>query len=146
MEAISTVNEDLEPTVLNYMLYYVLVRSENAEQMQYKYLIELVDSLIEASKGQRAQSAIRKNRPESSSPDKIKMRNPQMVTNKSGQSQKEDGQEEEEEDNYSDEEIANDSDEGDDGTNKLGKVVADDDDDDEDTDEQYVDEFEKIQK
>ena len=32
-EAISTVNEELEQPVLDYMLYYVLVRSQNAERM-----------------------------------------------------------------------------------------------------------------
>ena len=47
-EAISTVNEELEPAVLDYMLYYVLVRSENSEQMQYKNLISLLDSLIDS--------------------------------------------------------------------------------------------------
>ena len=55
------------------------------------------------------------------------------------------------EDNYSDEEIANDPDEGDDGTNKLvhvkatdnlvGKAAMNDDDD-----EEYLDEFDKMQK
>ena len=34
-------------SVLDYMLYYVLVRSENINQMRYNYLIELLDALIE---------------------------------------------------------------------------------------------------
>ena len=34
-EAISSVNEDIEPGLLDYMLYYVLMRSESHEQMQY---------------------------------------------------------------------------------------------------------------
>ena len=29
LEAISTVNEDLEPSIMDYMLYYVMVRSES---------------------------------------------------------------------------------------------------------------------
>lgn len=47
-EAINSVNEDLEPAVLDYMLYYVLVRSESAERMEYKNLINLLDSLIDS--------------------------------------------------------------------------------------------------
>jgi hypothetical protein len=66
-------------------------------------------------------SAQRKNRPESSSPEKLKMRNPQKNSDKKskGGAAKNEKQTEEDEDNYSDEEIANDPDEGDDGTNKL---------------------------
>ena len=45
-ESISTVNEDLESSVLDYMLYYVLVRSESADKMQYKVLVDLLDTLI----------------------------------------------------------------------------------------------------
>ena len=73
-EAISTVNEELETSVLDYMLYYVLVRSESPELMQYNLLVELLDNLIQTQC--RAASAQRKNRPESSSPEKLKMRNP----------------------------------------------------------------------
>ena len=73
-EAISTVNEELESTVLDYMLYYVFVRSESHEKMQYNLLIELLDSLVQNQS--RTQSAQRKNRPESSSPEKLKKRNP----------------------------------------------------------------------
>ena len=76
-EAISTVNEDLEASVLDYMLYYVLVRSQSADKMQYKVLIDLLDSLINTQP--RVASANRKNRPESSSPEKLKLRNPQKV-------------------------------------------------------------------
>lgn len=72
-EAISTVDEDLDVSVLNYMLYYVLIRSVDHENMQYQYLISLLDSLIQTQS--RSQSASRKNRPESSSPDKLKLRN-----------------------------------------------------------------------
>ncbi len=34
-EAISTVDEDLDDSVLNYMLYYVLTRSSDHENMEY---------------------------------------------------------------------------------------------------------------
>ena len=67
-------NEDLENSVLDYMLYYVLVRSESADKMQYKVLVDLLDMLINSKT--RVASAQRKNRPESSSPEKLKMRNP----------------------------------------------------------------------
>lgn len=72
-EAISTVKEDVDSAVLNYMLYYVLVRSNNTDNMEYKHLLSLLDSLLAAQS--RVQSANRKNRPESTSPDKLKMRN-----------------------------------------------------------------------
>ena len=42
-EAISTANEELENSVLDYMLYYVFVRSESAEKMKYKELVTLLD-------------------------------------------------------------------------------------------------------
>lgn len=130
-EAISTVNEELETSVLDYMLYYVLVRSESPELMQYNLLVELLDNLIQTQS--RAASAQRKNRPESSSPEKLKMRNPQKTAQGSGKqggtksdksaTKNGEGEEkEDEDDNYSDEEIANDPDDGDDGTNKLEGV------------------------
>ena len=102
-EAISTVNEDIDQSILNYMLYYVLIRSKDHEQMEYKNLITLLDSLIQSQS--RSQSASRKNRPESSSPDKLKMRNPTKVVNDDKEGVKSS------DDNYSDEEIANDPDE-----------------------------------
>ena len=106
------------------MLYYVLVRSESPELMQYNLLIELLDNLI--GQQSRAASAQRKNRPESSSPEKLKMRNPGKAAQSSGQNKeaakKAEEEEEEDEENYSDEEIANDSDDGDDGTKGLMKV------------------------
>ena len=102
------------------MLYYVLVRSEGPEKMQYKVLVELLDQLIQSQS--RVASAQRKNRPESSSPEKLKMRNPQKAGNSSGKQKvpTQGGQDpSDDEDNYSDEEIANDPDEDEDGTNKL---------------------------
>ena len=141
-EAISTVNEDLEPSVLDYMLYYVLVRSGSAEQMQYKNLITMLDSLIEGQG--RAQSASRKNRPESSSPEKLKMRNPGMAGKAaSGPSQQKD---DDDEDHYSDEEIANDPDEDDDDTHKLRNLKNPDELDDDDDDEEYLKEFERVKQ
>ena len=125
-EAISTVNEELESGVLDYMLYYVLVRSESAEKMQYKALIDLLEDLINSKS--RVASASRKNRPESSSPEKLKMRNPQMAAAGSSGNKPDDRKaikvdagdnEDEGSDEYSDEEIANDPDEEDDGTKNL---------------------------
>ena len=142
-EAINSANEELEPGVLDYMLYYVLVRSESPELMQYNLLIELLDNLI--GQQSRAASAQRKNRPESSSPEKLKMRNPQKAAQSSGQNKAVAKKaEEEDEDNYSDEEIANDSDDGDDGTKGLMKVQQKE--FDEEEDEKYLDEFEKVQQ
>ena len=106
-------NEELESSVLDYMLYYVLVRSDSSDKMQYKVLIDLLDTLINTK--QRVASANRKNRPESSSPEKLKMRNPI----KAGSGKKAKEKSDDEDDDYSDEEIANDSDEGDDGTKGL---------------------------
>ena len=45
LEAISTVNEELEPNVMDYMLFYVLVRSESHNEMQYKHLIDILDQI-----------------------------------------------------------------------------------------------------
>ena len=42
-ESISSVNEDLEGNVLDYMLYYVFVRSQAPDRMDYKVLIEMLD-------------------------------------------------------------------------------------------------------
>lgn len=44
-EAILTVNEELEPSIMDYMLYFVFVRSESHEQMQYKHLVNLLDQM-----------------------------------------------------------------------------------------------------
>lgn len=38
-------NEELEPNVMDYMLYYVLVRSESHNEMQYKHLIDILDQI-----------------------------------------------------------------------------------------------------
>jgi len=92
-EAISSVDEDLNEDLMDYLLYYVFIRSESVEKMQYKNILEMLDSAVQAHT--RTTSATKKNRPESSSPDKIKQRNPK------------DAAKEESEDNYSDEMIEN---------------------------------------
>ncbi len=72
-------------------------------------MIELLDSLIQTQS--RTQSANRKNRPESSSPDKLKLRNQAKSNVSKGDN---------DEDEYSDEEIADDPDDGEDSqTNKT---------------------------
>lgn len=73
MDAVLTVSEDVDENVLNYMLYFVFLRSQDFDNLQYKNLIDLIDSLIDNRS--RKQSTTRKNRPESSSPDKLKLRN-----------------------------------------------------------------------
>ena len=45
-EAISTVNEqELEPSILDYMLFFVYVRSDDHESMQYSHLVDLIDQM-----------------------------------------------------------------------------------------------------
>ena len=84
--------------------------------MQYKSLIELLDSLID--KKARVPSA-KRNRPESSSPEKLKMRNPTKVTGSSkGAKEKASAEavaQEEDDEQYTDEEIAKDPDDSDEG-------------------------------
>ena len=115
--------------------------------MQYKVLVDLLDTLIESQS--RVASAQRKNRPESSSPEKLKMRNPQMTNSDKKKKTAAVNDDSDDEDNYSDEEIANDPDEGDDGTNKLMQIkkASELDMEDEDQDDQkYLEEYEKIQR
>ena len=87
--------------------------------MEYKHLVQLLDSLIENQS--RSQSASRKNRPESSSPDKLKMRNPGKASHESKKDIRSSS-----DDNYSDEEIADDPDEGEDSQirNDQANAVA----------------------
>ena len=87
--------------------------------MQYRFLIDLLDGLINSKS--RVESA-KRNRPESSSPEKLKMRNPQIVTGSSkGAKEKapaEASAQEDDDDQYTEEdepEIANDLDEEEDG-------------------------------
>ena len=71
--AISSCDEDVDPKVLDYMIYYVFTRSKNAERMEYQTLIQLIDEHLQQK--EKEHSATRKSRPESSSPEKIKARN-----------------------------------------------------------------------
>lgn len=67
---------------MDYMLYYVMIRSEAHDSMQYKHLIDLLDQVgEEIEQKRRVQSADRKNRPESASPETMKKRN---LSQKSG--------------------------------------------------------------
>ena len=79
-EAITSVNEDLEGSVLDYMLFYIFSRSENQDNMCYRVLLDLLDSQLELKA--RSSSATRRYRPESSSPDKLKIRNAQKAAEK----------------------------------------------------------------
>lgn len=65
-EAITSVEEDIDDHLMDWMLYYVYSRSEHVDRMEYK---ELVSMLEDALKKDRAQN---KKRPESSTPGKIK--------------------------------------------------------------------------
>lgn len=75
-EAIMAFDEDVEDELIDYILYYVFARSKSPDRMEYKVLIKLVNDGLEQQK--RVQSANKKNRPESSSPEKLKLRNPDL--------------------------------------------------------------------
>lgn len=75
-EAITSVEEDIDDHLMDWMLYYIYARSEHVDRMEYKVIITMLE---DAMKKEHAQN---KKRPESSSPDKIKQHNsggPQMV-------------------------------------------------------------------
>lgn len=42
-EAIVSCDEEVEDKVLDYMLYYVFIRSQSADRMEYKTLITMLD-------------------------------------------------------------------------------------------------------
>ena len=67
-EAITSECEDTQ--IVDYLLYYVFVRSESASQMQYEKIIAMLDDAV------NQQPSKRKARPESTSPEKLKQRNP----------------------------------------------------------------------
>ena len=73
-EAIIGYDEETDPDLIDYVLYYVFARSKSPDRMEYQALIKLITDGLEQQK--RIQSAQRKNRPESSSPEKLKLRNP----------------------------------------------------------------------
>ena len=42
-EAIKAIDENCDDSVVDYMLYYVYVRSQDAENLEYKTLIEMLE-------------------------------------------------------------------------------------------------------
>ena len=81
-EAIVEATDTMDDQLMDYLLYYVFVKSESTEKMQYKLIISMLDDAVQLQ--QRASSAKRKARPESSSPDKLKQRNPPKTGNALG--------------------------------------------------------------
>jgi hypothetical protein len=75
-EAIIAFDEEVEDDLMDYILYFVFARSQSPDRMEYSVLIKLLTDTIEQK--QRVQSANKKNRPESSSPEKLKLRNPDL--------------------------------------------------------------------
>lgn len=75
-ETIVAYDEEIESDLVDYALFYVFARSSSPDRMEYPVLIKLVADGLEQK--QRVQSAQKKNRPESSSPEKLKQRNPDM--------------------------------------------------------------------
>lgn len=90
-------DEDVENDLIDYILYYVFARSKSPDRMEYNVLIKLINDGLEHQK--RVQSANKKNRPESSSPEKLKLRNPDLKSK---------AEIEDDEDKYSEEEIIQD--------------------------------------
>lgn len=91
------------------MIYYVYQKSSDEENLVVKPLIDMLSEVME--KQARAQSASRKSRPESSSPEKLKMRN--LHKQAAASDAKKPGGDEDDE-NYSDENIALDDGSGED--------------------------------
>ena len=83
------------------MLYYVLVRSEDQFKMQYNSLIELLDAISERKSKNNTE---RKQRPESTSAAKLKMRNQGKIIKESLEEQMDENEE-----NFPEEEIADDT-------------------------------------
>lgn len=77
-EAISQEYSSIDDQLMDYLLYCVFIRSESADKMEYKYIMSMLEESL--SLKQRASSAKRTNRPESSSPEKLKQRNPAPVS------------------------------------------------------------------
>jgi hypothetical protein len=70
-EAITSVYENIDEHLMDWMLYYIYSRSDHVDKMEYKLLIQMLEEFM---KKERVQSA--KPRAESSSsPDKVKMQN-----------------------------------------------------------------------
>ena len=109
-EALKSVDENADQVVIDYMLYSVYKRYLDTENLQVDHLLEMLNDAIK--KQTRAQSASRKSRPESSSPEKIKMRNVHKQVVKD--------EDNDDEDDYS-ENIALDDGSGDDDIDKVEK-------------------------
>ena len=45
-EAISSVDEDLNEDLMDYLLYYVYIRSDSADLMQYKNIIQMLEDAV----------------------------------------------------------------------------------------------------
>ena len=69
IEAIRGIEEDLDDHVLDYMLYYVYVRSDSVDKLEYRLLLGMLDE--ETRRKERAASA--KQRPESKHGDKVNL-------------------------------------------------------------------------
>ena len=110
-EALKAVDVNADQVVIDYMLYYVYVRCLDTENLMVDTLIDMLNEAIK--KQARAQSASRKSRPESSSPEKIKMRNVHKQAVNADEN-------DDDEDNYS-ENIALDDGSGDDDIDKVEK-------------------------
>ena len=46
-EAIQSVFDDLEPDILDWMLYFTYSNSKGFDKMQYKFLIQMIDDALE---------------------------------------------------------------------------------------------------
>ena len=46
-EAIQSVFDDLEPNILDWMLYFTYSNSKGFDKMQYKFLIQMIDDALE---------------------------------------------------------------------------------------------------
>jgi len=75
-EAIQSEYENKNPdeAIIDYLLYYCYIRSQSDDKMEYKHIITLLTE--SAHLQERASGDKRKPRPESSSPEKLKKRNP----------------------------------------------------------------------
>jgi len=46
-EAIQSVFDDLEPDILDWMLYFTYSNSKGFDKMQYKFLVQMIDDALE---------------------------------------------------------------------------------------------------
>lgn len=69
-DAIQGEYDSIDGQLMDYLLYSVFIRSDSADKMEYKYIMSTLEESLNLK--QRASSAKRTNRPESSSPEKLK--------------------------------------------------------------------------